>query len=89
MEILEAGNHGAEGAVFVVVVGGRRIELPWVEFASLREGIVVLEAEAPGSGTAAVTWLRTWDQASWQITLGEDANSSRGRRVKEPGSEES
>jgi hypothetical protein len=87
MEIMEAGNHGAEGAVFVVVVGGHRVELPWVEFASLREGILVLEAEAAGSGTAAVTWVRNWDQASWQISLGEEASAPRGRRVKEPSPE--
>ncbi len=85
MEILEAGLSGAEGAVFVVVIGGRRIELPWVEHASLRDGILVLEADAPGSGSAAATWLRVWDQASWQVTLGEEANAaSGGRRVREP-----
>lgn len=85
MEILEAGHSGAEGAVFVVVVGGRRIELPWVEYTSLREGVLVLEAEASGSGTAAVTWVRTWDQASWQTSLGEEANAApAGRRVREP-----
>ena len=84
MEILEPGHHGADGAVFVVVVGGRRIELPWVEFASLREGVLVLEAESTGSGQAAVTWLRTWEQASWGVSLGEDANAPRGRRVRAP-----
>ena len=87
MEILEAGNHGEENAVFVVVIGGRRIELPWVEFASLREGVLVLEAEAAGSGTAAVTWVHNWDQATWQVSLGEDAVAPRGRRVKEPAPE--
>jgi len=85
MEILEAGLSGAEGAVFVVVVGGRRIELPWVEYASLRDGILVLEAAAPGSGTAAATWMRVWDQASWQISLGEDAEPAPGgKRVRAP-----
>ena len=89
MEILEAGQSGEEGAVFTVVVGGRRVELPWVEYASLREGgVLVLEAETTGSGTAAVTWVRTWDQASWQVSLGEEANAApRGRRVKDPGAE--
>ena len=83
MEILEAGFSGAEGAVFVIVIGGRRIELPWVRFASLRDGILVLEKETSGSGTAAVTWVRTWEQASWQLSLGEDANAApRGRRVR-------
>ena len=33
MEILQAGQSGEEGAVFTVVVGGRRVELPWVEYA--------------------------------------------------------
>ena len=83
MEILEAGFSGAEGAVFVVVIGGRRIELPWVRFASLRDGILVLEKETSGSGSAAVTWVRTWEQASWQLSLGEEANAApRGRRVR-------
>jgi hypothetical protein len=85
MEILEAGLSGAEGAVFVVVIGGRRIELPWVHRALLRDGILVLEAESSGSGSAATTWLRAWDQASWQTTLGEEANAApRGRRVRRP-----
>ena len=83
MEILEAGFSGAEGAVFVIVIGGRRIELPWVRFASLRDGILVLEKETSGSGSAAVTWVRTWEQASWQLSLGEEANAApRGRRVR-------
>lgn len=83
MEILEAGLSGAEGAVFVVVVGGRRIELPWVEYASLRDGILVLEAPSSGSGSAATTWLRVWDQAAWQVSLGEEANAAApGRRVR-------
>ncbi|WP_028652419.1 hypothetical protein [Nocardioides halotolerans] len=85
MEILEAGFSGAEGAVFVVVVGGRRIELPWVEYASLRDGILVLESASPGSGSAPVTWVRVWDQASWQLSLGEEANAApAGRRVRAP-----
>jgi hypothetical protein len=91
MEILEAGFSGVEGAVFVVVIGGRRIELPWVEFASLRDGVLVLEAGTTGSGSAAVTWVRTWEQASWQVSLGEEANAApRGRRVRaaEPEAEE-
>jgi len=84
MEILEAGLSGIEGAVFVVVIGGRRTELPWVEHASLRDGILVLEADASGSGSAAATWVRSWDQASWQVSLGEEANTpARGRRVRE------
>jgi hypothetical protein len=68
MEILRAGQSGAEGAVFVVVVDGRPVELPWVEFASLRDGILVLESGSRGSGSAAVTWMRNWDQASWQVS---------------------
>jgi hypothetical protein len=88
MEILEAGFSGAEGAVFVVVVGGRRIEVPWVEYASLRDGILVLEAGKAGSGSAAVTWVRTWEQASWQLSLGEEATvAPRGRRVRESDAE--
>ncbi len=83
MEILEAGLSGADGAVFVVVVGGRRIELPWVEYASLRDGVLVLEAASSGSGSAAATWLRVWDQAAWQVSLGEEANAAApGRRVR-------
>ena len=46
--------------------------------------MLVLEAETTGSGTAAVTWVRTWDQASWQKTLGEEANAPHGKRVREP-----
>lgn len=86
MEILQAGQSGEEGAVFVVVIGGRRIELPWVEFASLRDGgVLVLEAESTGSGTAAATWVRNWEQASWQKSLGEEANAApAGRRVRAP-----
>ena len=89
MEILEAGQSGEENAVFTVVIAGHRIELPWVEFASLREGgVLVLEAESTGSGTAAATWVRTWDQATWQKSLGEEANAApRGRRVRDPGAE--
>jgi hypothetical protein len=84
VEILEAGFSGAEGAVFVIVIGGRRIELPWVRFASLRDGILVLEKETSGSGSAAVTWVRTWEQATWQSSLGEEATAApRGRRVRE------
>ena len=83
MEILEAGLSGVDGAVFVVVIGGRRIELPWVANASLRDGVLVLEAPSSGSGSAAVTWLRIWDQASWQVSLGEEANAAApGRRVR-------
>ena len=84
MEILEAGNSATEGAVFVVVIGGRRIELPWVHHAALRDGILVLEAESSGSGSPAKTWVRVWDQATWQVSLGEEANApSGGRRVRE------
>ena len=82
MEILEPGHNGAEGAVFTVVVGGQRVELPWVEFASLRDGVLVLEAESSGSGQAAVTWVRTWEQASWGVSLGEDAAPTPGRRAR-------
>ena len=85
MEILEAGHSAAEGAVFVVVVGGRRTELPWVARATLRDGILVLEAGSSGSGSPATTWVRVWDQAAWQTSLGEEANAaSRGRRVRQP-----
>jgi len=87
MEILEPGHSGAEGAVFTVLIGGRRVELPWVEYASLREGILVLEAESAGSGQAAVTWVRTWDQATWGLPIGEAAASGRGRRIREPEAE--
>ena len=83
MEILEPGHSGVEGAVFVVVLGGRRIELPWVEYASLREGVLVLEAESKGSGQAAATWVHDWEQAAWGVSLGEEANAPRGRRVRE------
>jgi hypothetical protein len=84
MEILEGGHSGAEGAVFVVVIGGQRIEVPWVAYASLRDGVLVLEAESPGSGSPATTWVRTWEQASWQLSLGEEANAApRGRRVRQ------
>ena len=74
-------------AVFVVVIGGRRIELPWVEHATLRDGILVLEAVSSGSGSPASTWVRVWDQASWQVTLGEEATPPRrvggcGTRVR-------
>jgi hypothetical protein len=70
-EILQAGHSGAEGAVFVVITDGRRVELPWVTHASIRDGVLVLEAASSGSGTAAATWLRVWDQASWQTALGD------------------
>ena len=90
VEILEAGHSAVEGAVFVVVIGGRRIELPWVERATLRDGVLVLEAVAPGSGSPATTWVRVWDQASWQVSLGEEANAApRGRRVRDSTPEES
>ncbi len=82
MEILEPGHSGAEGAVFTLVVGGRRIELPWVEYASLRDGVLVLEAESSGSGQAAFTWVREWEQATWQPSLGEDAAPTPGRRAR-------
>ena len=84
MEILEPAHSGTEGAVFTVVLGGRRVELPWVEYASLKEGVLALEAGSTGSGQAAVTWVRTWDQAAWQTSLGDEANAPRGRRVREP-----
>jgi hypothetical protein len=83
VEILEAVHSGAEGVVFVVVIGGRRIEVPWVEHASVRDGVLVLEAVSSGSGSSAKTWVRAWDQASWQVSLGEDANAApRGRRAR-------
>jgi hypothetical protein len=66
LEILRAIPSGVDNAVFVVVIDGRRIELPWVEHASLRDGILVLEAVSSGSGSAAATWMRVWDQAAWQ-----------------------
>jgi hypothetical protein len=83
VEILEAGHSGGDGTVFVVVVGGRRIELPWVEHATLRDGVLVLEATSSGSGTSATTWVRIWEQASWQLSLGEEANAAApGRRAR-------
>jgi hypothetical protein len=88
MEILEAGLSGEEGAVFVVVIAGRRIELPWVRRALLRDGVLVLEAESPGSGSPATTWVHSWEQAAWQASLGEEANAApRGRRVRESDAE--
>ena len=85
MEIFEPVHNGTDGAVFILVVRGQRIELPWVEYAPLREGVLVLEAESTGSGQAAVTWVRDWDQATWGVSLGEEANAApRGRRVREP-----
>ena len=83
MEVLTGGRSGEEGAVFFVVVGGRRVELPWVEYASLRDGVLVLEGDSSGSGTPPTTWLRVWDQAAWQVSLGEEANAApAGRRVR-------
>ena len=33
--------------------------------------MLVLEAESAGSGQAATTWVRTWDQATWQELIGQ------------------
>ena len=82
MEILEAVHAAADRAVFVVVVDGRRTELPWVEHVTLRDGILVLEGVSSGSGSPATTWVRVWEQAAWQVSLGEEAEAPRGRRVR-------
>ena len=82
MEIFEPVHNASDGAVFTVVVGGVRTELPWVVHAQLRDGVLVLAAAETGSGQANVTYLREFTQAAWQTTLGEDANATRGRRVR-------
>ena len=87
MEIFEPVHNSSEGAVFTVVVGGVRIELPWVEHAQLKDGVLILSAAKTGSGEGAITYLRDFTQAAWQTTLGEEANASRGRRVREPGTD--
>ncbi len=82
MEIFEPVPHGSDGAVFTVVVGGVRTELPWVENAQLRDGVLILSAVGAGSGQAAFTFLREFTQAAWQTSLGEEANVSAGRRAR-------
>ena len=67
MEIFEPVTSGLDGAVFTVMVDGVRIELPWVKYAQLRDGMLVLEAKSSGSGQAAVTYLREFTQAAWQV----------------------
>lgn len=66
MEILEPVHPGSHDAVFTVEVDGVRTELPWVENAQLRDGVLVLSAVLTGSGQAAVTYLREFTQAAWQ-----------------------
>ncbi len=73
MEILEPVHNGSAGAVFTVVVGETRTELPWVENAQLRDGVLVLSAVQTGSGQAAVTYLRDFTQAAWQTSVAETA----------------
>jgi hypothetical protein len=68
MEIYEPVLHGSQEAVFTVEVDGVRIELPWVENAQLKDGVLVLSAVLKGSGQAAVTYLRDFTQAAWQIS---------------------
>jgi len=72
VEILEPVHPGSYGAVFTVVVGETRTELPWVENAQLRDGVLVLSAVLTGSGQAAVTYLREFTQAAWQRSAGAD-----------------
>ncbi|MBJ7357505.1 hypothetical protein [Nocardioides sp.] len=69
MEILEPVHPGSQRAVFTVEVDGVRTELPWVENAQLRDGILVLSAVLTGSGQAAVTYLREFTQAAWQTSV--------------------
>jgi hypothetical protein len=73
MEILEPVHNGSHGAVFTVVVDGTRMELPWVENAQLRDGVLVLSAVLTGSGQAAVTYLREFTQAAWQTSSTADS----------------
>ena len=82
MEIFEPVHNASEGAVFTVVVGGVRTELPWVERVTLRDGVLILAGTETGSGQAAVTYLREFTQAAWQLSLGEEAANSPGRRAR-------
>jgi hypothetical protein len=69
MEILVPVHNGSAGAVFTVEIDGVRTELPWVENAQLKDGVLVLSAVLTGSGQAAVTYLREFTQAAWQTTV--------------------
>jgi hypothetical protein len=69
MEILVPVLNGSAGAVFTVEIDGVRTELPWVENAQLRDGVLVLSAVLKGSGQAAVTYLREFTQAAWQTSV--------------------
>ncbi|GAB3252317.1 hypothetical protein [Nocardioides dilutus] len=71
MEILEPVHDRSQGAVFTVVIGETRTELPWVEHAQLKDGVLVLSAVLKGSGQAAVTYLREFTQAAWQTSVTE------------------
>jgi hypothetical protein len=82
MEIFEPIHNASEGAVFTVVVDGIRTELPWVENAQLRDGVLILSATQAGSGQAAFTFLREFTQAAWQTSLGDEAAISPGRRAR-------
>ena len=73
MEIYEPVQHGLQEAVFTVEVDGVRTELPWVENAQLKDGVLVLSAVLTGSGQAAVTYLRDFTQAAWQTSLTPEA----------------
>jgi len=73
MEILEPVLNGSADAVFTIVVDGTRTELPWVENAQLKDGVLVLSAVLKGSGQAAVTYLRDFTQAAWQTSVPADA----------------
>jgi hypothetical protein len=79
MEIFEPVTSGVDGAVFTVVVDGVRIELPWVKYAQLRDGVLVLEAGSSGSGQAAITYLRDFTQAAWQVSPGAATAGGSGR----------
>jgi hypothetical protein len=72
MEILEPVNNGSARAVFTVEVDGVRTELPWVENAQLKDGVLVLAAVSTGSGQAAVTYLREFTQAAWQTSVADE-----------------
>ena len=82
MEIFEPVHNASEGAVFTVVVDGVRTELPWVESAQLRDGVLVLSAIQAGSGQAAYTYLRGFTQAAWQTSLGDQSAANPGRRAR-------
>jgi len=72
MEILVPVLNGSADAVFTVEIDGVRTELPWVENAQLRDGVLVLSAVLKGSGQAAVTYLREFTQAAWQTSVTDD-----------------